>query len=71
MYFKESIDILSSSLQPGTCTTPTALTALIMQKNRIISNVYCASLKMASRLHAITIVTEASLLYFLQEDLTC
>jgi hypothetical protein len=49
MLFQESIDILSTSLQPGTCTTATALTALIMQKNRIISNVYYALLKMASR----------------------
>ena len=41
---RESTDIRSSSLQPGTCTTATALTAFIMQKNRIISNVYYALL---------------------------
>jgi hypothetical protein len=32
---QESTDIRTSSLQPCTCTTATALTALIMQKNRL------------------------------------
>ena len=38
---QENTDIRSSSLQPCTCTTATALTALIMQKNRLLLLLLC------------------------------